>query len=72
MLDPIKVSVITPGVVCDGSVQERASPLKILTAYLDAEGIQVEKTTDYTILFLFTIGITKGKWGTLVNALLNF
>jgi arginine/lysine/ornithine decarboxylase len=32
----------------------------------------VEKTTDYTILFLFTIGITKGKWGTLVNALLDF
>ena len=32
----------------------------------------VEKTTDYTILFLFSIGITKGKWGTLVNALLDF
>jgi arginine/lysine/ornithine decarboxylase len=32
----------------------------------------VEKTTDFTILFLFSIGITKGKWGTLLNALLDF
>jgi hypothetical protein len=31
-----------------------------------------EKTTDFTILFLFSIGITKGKWGTLVNTLLSF
>ena len=32
----------------------------------------VEKTTDFTILFLFSMGVTKGKWGTLVNALLDF
>jgi len=32
----------------------------------------VEKTTDFTILFLFSMGITKGKWGTLANALLRF
>src|SRR4029453_17037077 len=35
-------------------------------------GVEVEKTTDFTILFLFSIGITKGKWGTLLNALLDF
>ena len=35
-------------------------------------GVEVEKTTDFTILFLFSIGITKGKWGTLLNALLEF
>jgi arginine/lysine/ornithine decarboxylase len=72
LLDPIKVSVITPGVACDGSMADWGVPAEIVTAYLDNEGIQVEKTTDYTILFLFTIGITKGKWGTLVNALLDF
>ena len=32
----------------------------------------MEKTTDFTILFLFSIGITRGKWGTLLNALLDF
>ena len=24
------------------------------------------------VLFLFSVGITKGKWGTLLNALLDF
>ena len=43
-----------------------------MTAYLHHRGIEVEKTTDFTILFLFSIGITKGKWGTLLNALLDF
>ena len=72
MLDPIKVSVVTPGVKDDGSWAKSGIPATLLTAYLDQQGIQVEKTTDFTILFLFSIGITKGKWGTLVNALLDF
>lgn len=72
MLDPIKVSVITPGVALDGSLEDRGIPATLVTAYLARRGIQVEKTTDFTILFLFSIGITKGKWGTLVNAFLDF
>ncbi len=72
MLDPIKVSVVTPGVESDGTFETFGIPATLVTAYLDHCGIQVEKTTDFTILFLFSIGITKGKWGTLVNALLNF
>nr|WP_294508536.1 Orn/Lys/Arg decarboxylase N-terminal domain-containing protein [uncultured Bilophila sp.] len=72
MLDPIKVSVTTPGVGLDGGLQADGIPATILTAYLDQQGIVVEKTTDFTILFLFSIGITKGKWGTLVDALLKF
>ncbi|MFZ1006208.1 MAG: Orn/Lys/Arg decarboxylase N-terminal domain-containing protein [Candidatus Sulfotelmatobacter sp.] len=72
MLDPIKVSVVTPGVAVDGSLKEPGIPASLVTAYLARRGIQVEKTTDFTILFLFSIGITKGKWGTLVNAFLDF
>lgn len=72
MLDPIKVSVVTPGVAVDGSLREPGIPASLVTAYLGRRGIQVEKTTDFTILFLFSIGITKGKWGTLVNAFLDF
>ena len=72
MLDPIKVSVVTPGVRTDGSFEKSGIPATIVTAYLDQIGIEVEKTTDFTILFLFSIGVTKGKWGTLVNALLDF
>jgi arginine decarboxylase len=72
MLDPIKVSVVTPGVKTDGSFEESGIPASLVTAYLDHVGIEVEKTTDFTILFLFSIGVTKGKWGTLINALLDF
>ena len=72
MLDPIKVSVVTPGVELDGSLKGPGIPASLVTSYLARRGIQVEKTTDFTILFLFSIGITKGKWGTLVNAFLDF
>jgi len=72
MLDPIKVSVVTPGMRTDATMEENGIPASLVTAYLDEKGIVVEKTTDFTILFLFSIGVTKGKWGTLVNALLAF
>jgi len=72
MLDPIKVSVVTPGVNLDGSVADTGFPATLLTAYLDARGIVVEKTSDYAILFLFSLGITNAKWSTLVHALLAF
>src|SRR6266850_161368 len=72
MLDPIKVSVVTPGVAERGGLDRRGIPATLVTAYLHARGVEVEKTTDFTILFLFSIGITKGKWGTLLNVLLDF
>jgi arginine decarboxylase len=72
MLDPIKVSVVTPGMGRDGALAATGVPAALLSAYLGAQGIVVEKTTDFTALFLFSMGITRGKWGTLVNALLGF
>jgi len=72
MLDPIKVSVVTPGMERDGTLMSEGIPAALLAAYLDAQGIVVEKTTDFTSLFLFSMGITRGKWGTLINALLGF
>ena len=72
MLDPIKVSIVTPGVAAHGGLMPVGIPASVVTAYLDRHGIVVEKTTDFTILFLFSLGVTKGKWGTLVNTLLDF
>ncbi len=72
MLDPIKVSIVTPGVASHGGLMPVGIPASVVTAYLDRHGIVVEKTTDFTILFLFSLGVTKGKWGTLVNTLLDF
>jgi arginine decarboxylase len=75
MLDPIKVSVLTPGATASKGVDQTGRggiPACVVSAFLDGQGIVVEKTTDFTILFLFSMGITKGKWGTLVNALYDF
>jgi arginine decarboxylase len=72
MLDPVKVSIVTPGIAKSGAMEKTGIPATLITAYLDRHGIQVEKTTDFTVLFLFTFGITKGKWGTLLTALLDF
>ena len=72
MLDPIKVSIITPGVADKGGLDKNGVPATLVTAYLHNRGIELEKTTDFTLLFLFSIGITRGKWGTLLNALLEF
>jgi arginine decarboxylase len=72
MLDPIKVSLVTPGVASDGSFEQLGIPATVLTAYLAQRGIVAEKTTDFTVLFLFSLGVTKGKYSTLINALLRF
>lgn len=72
MLDPIKVSVLTPGMSATGELAPTGIPASLVTAYLDTKGVVVEKTTDFTILFLFSMGVTKGKWGTLLNVLAEF
>ena len=72
MLDPIKCSIVTPGVADKGGLDKRGIPATLVTAYLHHRGVEVEKTTDFTILVLFSMGITKGRWGTLLNALLEF
>lgn len=72
MLDPVKVSIVTPGVKRDGNLSESGIPAALLSAYLDTKGIINEKTNDFTCLVLFSIGVAKGKWGTLLGAMLEF
>ncbi|MBH1989201.1 MAG: arginine decarboxylase [Myxococcaceae bacterium] len=72
MLDPIKVSVLSPGIRLDGSLDIHGFPACLLTAYLDSQGIQVEKTNDFSILFLFSLGVTHAKWSTLLHHLMEF
>ncbi|KFC07098.1 catabolic arginine decarboxylase [Trabulsiella guamensis ATCC 49490] len=72
MLDPIKVSVVTPGINPDGTYQKTGIPAVLLSSYLGTKGIVNEKTNDFSVLFLFSIGITNGKWATLLSALLEF
>lgn len=72
MLDPIKVTVLMPGVNDNGTLANWGIPAPIVVKFLDTRGIINEKSGDYSILFLFSMGITKGKWGTLVTELFEF
>lgn len=72
LLDPVKVTVTCPGVDALGGVAGFGVPARIVTAYLETRRIVVEKTDVYTFLLLFSMGITKGKWGTLLDALTDF
>ncbi|HVK53489.1 MAG TPA: arginine/lysine/ornithine decarboxylase [Burkholderiales bacterium] len=72
MLDPIKATVITPGLDMSGKFAKTGIPASILTRYLAEHGIIVEKTGLYSFFIMFTIGITKGRWNTLVTALQQF
>jgi arginine decarboxylase len=72
MLDPIKSTVITPGLNMSGTFDKTGIPASIVTKYLAEHGIVVEKTSIYSFFIMFTIGITKGRWNTLVTALQQF
>ena len=72
MLDPIKFGIVCPGMKADGQLDTKGIPADIVTAYLGRQGIVPSRTTDHMVLFLFSMGVTKGKWGTLLNTLLDF
>ncbi len=72
MLDPIKFGIVCPGMKTDGQLDSSGIPADIVTAYLGRHGIVPSRTTDHMVLFLFSMGVTKGKWGTLLNTLLDF
>jgi arginine decarboxylase len=72
MLDPIKATVITPGLDVSGTFARTGIPASIVTKYLSEHGVIVEKTGLYSFFIMFTIGITKGRWNTLVTALQQF
>ncbi len=72
MLDPIKATVLTPGLDVDGNFGADGIPAAIVTKYLAEHGVIVEKTGLYSFFIMFTIGITKGRWNTLLTALQQF
>lgn len=73
MLDPIKATIITPGLDIQGTFSDKFGiPAAIVTKYLAEHGVIVEKTGLYSFFIMFTIGITKGRWNTMVAALQQF
>ncbi|HXU93077.1 MAG TPA: arginine/lysine/ornithine decarboxylase [Gallionella sp.] len=72
MLDPIKATIITPGLDVDGDFADSGIPASMVTRYLSEHGVIVEKCGLYSFFIMFTIGITKGRWNTLLTALQQF
>src|SRR5262245_52201427 len=72
MLDPIKVSLLAPGMGEDGKLERTGVPAALVNAWFNRFGIVPTRVTDFQVMFLFSIGITKGKWGTLLTNLLAF
>jgi len=72
MLDPIKATIVTPGLDINGKFAPWGIPAAIVTKYLAEHGVVVEKTGLYSFFVMFTIGITKGRWNTLVTELQQF
>jgi arginine decarboxylase len=72
MLDPIKSTIINPGLDVSGKFAQTGIPASIVTKYLAEHGVVVEKTGLYSFFIMFTIGITKGRWNTLLTALQQF
>jgi arginine decarboxylase len=72
MLDPTKVTILMPGVNAQGVVADWGIPAAILTEFLDARRVEIARTGDYTVLVLFSVGTSKGKWGSLLENLFEF
>lgn len=73
MLDPIKATIITPGLDVDGDfADDLGIPAAIVTKYLAEHGVIVEKCGLYSFFIMFTIGITKGRWNTMLTELQQF
>jgi arginine decarboxylase len=72
MLDPTKVTILMPGINAQGLVAEWGIPAAILTEFLDSRRVEIARTGDYTVLVLFSVGTSKGKWGSLLENLFEF
>ena len=72
LLDPTKVTILMPGVNAQGVIAEWGIPAAILVEFLDARRVEIARTGDYTVLVLFSVGTSKGKWGSLLENLFEF
>jgi arginine decarboxylase len=55
-----------------GAIAEWGIPAAVLTEFLDSRRVEIARTGDYTVLVLFSVGTSKGKWGSLLENLFEF
>ncbi|CCK12313.1 Lysine decarboxylase, inducible [Cronobacter sakazakii 680] len=71
-LDPVKVTILTPGMDAQGNMKKEGIPAALVAKFLDERGVVVEKTGPYNLLFLFSIGIDKTRAMGLLRGLTEF
>ena len=72
MLDPTKVTILMPGVNANGDTDAWGIPAALLVEFLDGRRVEIARNGDYTVLVLFSVGTSKGKWGALLENLFEF
>ena len=71
-LDPIKVTILTPGISKSGKMEDFGIPAPVVSLFLVDKGVVDEKTGFYNLLFLFSMGVNKSKATTLLSTLIDF
>ncbi|MCL6563847.1 MAG: lysine decarboxylase, partial [Firmicutes bacterium] len=72
LLDPTKVTLITPGVDAAGRTAPFGIPAPLVARYLREHGVVAEKAGFYSLLFLFTVSVNPGQSDSLLAALQHF
>lgn len=71
-LDPIRVSILSPGMDHTGRLEENGIPASVVARYLNNHGVVAEKTGPYHLLFLFALGVDEIRTKALIRALCDF
>ena len=73
MLDPIKLTILTPGIDDQGNlIPSGGIPAAVVSNYLIKHNIVCEKTDYYSFLLLNSLGTNRAKQGSLLAALFEF
>jgi arginine decarboxylase len=72
LLDPLKTTILTPGVDASGHLKECGIPASIVSKYLAQNGVMIEKVGLYSFFVMFTLGVDQGKWTKLISVLKQF
>jgi len=73
MLDPIKLTILTPGIDDKGElIADGGIPAAIVSNFLIKHNIVCEKTDYYSFLLLNSLGTNRAKQGSLLAALFEF
>ena len=72
ILDPLKTTILTPGVNPNGGLSESGIPASVVAKYLAQNNVIIEKCELYSFFVMFTLGVDHGKWTKLIAALKKF